>query len=132
VKGCIGKGMKLYLQKLVQIGKIRGYDWLVKEKWSISSFFCSGSKKPGSYLLFGLSVVSEQKSIVIKRLKEVGEREKGKHINLVNLAKFNEYLIWTNDYLEKVPKNIIINMVLYYNEIVKVILFNTIQAPSLS
>jgi len=103
-EGYTGKDMRLYLQKLVQNNRIREYDWLVKEKWSISSFFCSGSKKPGSYLLFGLSVVSEQKTIIIKRLKEVGEREKGKHINLVNLAKFNEYLIWSNEYFKKVPK----------------------------
>ena len=103
-EGYTGKDMRLYLQKLVQNNRIREYDWLVKEKWSISSFFCSGSKKPGSYLLFGLSVVSNQKSIIIQRLKEVGEREKGKHINLVNLAKFNEYLIWSNEYFKKVPK----------------------------
>ena len=103
-EGYTGKDMRLYLQKLVQNKRIREYDWLVKEKWSISSFFCSGSKKPGSYLLFGFSVVSDKKSIIIKRLKEVGERETGKHINLVNLAKFNEYIKWTDEYLDKVAK----------------------------
>ena len=61
-EGYTGKDMRLYLQKLVQNKRIREYDWLVKEKWSISSFFCSGSKKPGSYLIFGYSVVSDQKS----------------------------------------------------------------------
>ena len=131
-EGYTGKDMRLYLQKLVQNKRIREYDWLVKEKWSISSFFCSGSKKPGSSLLFGFSVVSDQKSIIRKRLIEVGKLEKGKHINSVNLAKFNEYLFWTDEYLDKVAKNIIVNMVLYYNEIVKVILFITIQAPGLS
>ena len=72
-EGYTGEDMRLYLQKLVQNNRIREYDWLVKEKWSICSFFCSGSKKPGSYLIFGLSVVSEQKTIIIQRLKEVGE-----------------------------------------------------------
>ena len=34
----------------------------------------------------------------------MGERERGKHINLVNLTKFHECNYWSNDYFKQVPK----------------------------
>ena len=99
--------MRLYLKKLVQKRRIREYDLFVKEKWSISSFICSGSK-------------------------EAGEREKGKHINWFILLNFMNISIGAQTTWTKCLKHVTINMVLYYNEIVKVTLFITIQTPSSS
>ena len=63
-------------------------------------------RKQQAWILSSLWIVSCQRPEENnkKRVKEVGEREKGKHKNLVNLAKFNEYLKWTNEYLNKVAK----------------------------
>jgi hypothetical protein len=95
--------MRKYLIELVARKRIREYDWIFRKNWSFSTFFCGGVKNqpPGSWLLFGLNVLSTERKAARNRLKVAGE---GEHPSFVALAQCQESLAFMEDFCVAMPK----------------------------
>jgi hypothetical protein len=102
-EGYTADDMRKYLIELVTRGRIREYDWIIKKNWTLSTFFCGGVKNQptGSWLLFGLNVLSDERIVARNRLKVAGE---GEHPSFVALAQCQESLAFMEDYCDAMPK----------------------------
>jgi hypothetical protein len=102
-EGYISQDMMQYLRELIARGRIREFDWIHKKNWAFTTFFCGGEQNQpaGSWLLFGLSVVSSEKKAISNRIKDAGENEDPR---FVEITQAKEALSVSLDYCKKMPQ----------------------------
>ena len=101
-EGYTAEDMRQYLIYLKTRGKIKSYDWIHRTDWGLSTFFCGGqqNQRPVSWLLFGINVLSDERTVARNRIKIAGENEIGEQV-LIDQCK--ESLAFMEDYLKVVP-----------------------------
>jgi hypothetical protein len=100
-EGYTAEDMMLYLRELIARGRIRAYDWIPKKGWSFSTFFCGGKKNQpaGSWVLFGLNVLSEERSRINERIRDAGDKADSR---FVESEQAKESLSISVDYCKRV------------------------------